>query len=198
MPSLSESRYDSLWSIDRFALSPGNPFNTPHGSQFRVKPMIPSVTPQQQTFVDLYVGGMTKYEACEAAGYRNCESYARQLLGKTNVKQYVEIARVRGTGIAAKVTPELILQGIFKETHNSSAGIRLKAWDMLAKIKGLYIEQKTENNQITFSLNMDNPDSPKSINRLEGTIDSTVEPNILTHTDSHQVVDPMDCNTKKS
>ena len=51
------------------------------------------------------------------------------------------------------------MQGIYKETSNDNANTRLKAWELLAKIKGLFIEQKTETNQVTFSLNMDNPKS---------------------------------------
>lgn len=111
---------------------------------------------KQRKFVEKYaISGIGRAAAIDA-GYP--EKAATQQAADLLTRPYIKDALAqeeRKLADMVDITTREIIEGIRKETQDKHAGNRLKAWDMLAKIKGLYADKQTESGSgTTIILNM--------------------------------------------
>lgn len=96
-------------------------------------------------------------QAARDAGYSDTGEGAKvmacRLLTEPNVKQQIE-ALWSETVERLDISREQIVEGILAETQSNNASVRIRAWEMLAKIYGLLDTPHREAGQVNIELNM--------------------------------------------
>lgn len=131
------------------------------------------LTTRQQKFVDNYALCGVGSKAAIAAGYSegSAEQQASRLLTKDKVKDALAV-REEGLAKLADIADQEIIAAIKREIQDDSPQVRLKALDMLAKIKGLYADKNQGNTgtRVTFTLNLGGEEDSTDGEVVEGEI----------------------------
>jgi len=114
------------------------------------------VSDKQMAFVRSYARHHVGARAAREAGYSesSAKSIGTQLLAKEKIRTALAAEEER-IEKSFDISREAILKGIFNETTDSQAGIRLKAWELLGKAKGVFVEKQQQTGSgIVFNLNL--------------------------------------------
>jgi len=105
------------------------------------------LTTKQQRFIEEYVIDFNATRAAISAGYseKTARSISSELLTKPDIRSAVKI-HLDELSTDSYVSREVILTGLFKEAmgkgENSTPTSRVSAWDKLAKLSGLYVDNQ--------------------------------------------------------
>ena len=107
------------------------------------------LTPKQQKFIDYYIQTGNATEAAKLAGYSSKTAYSigNENLNKPEIKQAIDerIMEVLTTIIRGKTDEEILMQvkgKVQRLNKRTSVRDRLRAMELLAKIKGWFIDKK--------------------------------------------------------
>jgi hypothetical protein len=115
---------------------------------------------QQKLFIDYYFKTNCAKQAYIAAGYKGKDvaAAAHQVMANEEVQKEIQKRQKRISG-AFVVTETEILAGIYKEATcgDNKTSDKLKAWELLAKAKGMFtekyiIEQNTTQTRLDIDL----------------------------------------------
>ncbi|MBT3196730.1 MAG: hypothetical protein HN344_03315 [Gammaproteobacteria bacterium] len=108
--------------------------------------LLNGLTLREQQFCNLVAGGKTAKDAYVGAGYRtigeaNIGANASRLVKKEAVKEEIE-SQIRAMTVAGSISRDKVLNGIFEHTKSENENTALKAWELLGKSVGLFVEDK--------------------------------------------------------
>lgn len=99
------------------------------------------LNPKQQAFAEAYLATSHVTNSALAAGYsvKTAAVQGSKLLKHGKIQKFIKDAQSKGRELA-EINSEFIIRGIARETENEDAKVRLKAYELLGRARGTFVQ----------------------------------------------------------